>query len=207
MGLQPRFRSLGTCIFLLMSALALNTSAWADGAQTPNPLYLQARDLWQRISVSQMPTDQKAAFGKRFGDLAAEQRPLWSEAGAVDSGACADQCLTDYNAEIDQWQAGLSAFSTDAQAALDAPSLPEKGIWQTLGDFHQLNEGCFQIWACVPATQVMHDPAMKIVSEPAQKTVVGLCQATNDSIDNCGMCSATATPPGDTCTWHLEPNQ
>lgn len=204
MELQPRLRSR---IFLLVSALALSMGAWADEAQTPNPLYLQARDLWQRVSASQMPTDQKAAFGQRFGDLAAEQRQLWSEAGAVDSGECADQCLNNYNAEIEQWQSGLSAFSSDAQAALDAPTMPEKGIWQTLGDFHQVNVGCYQVWVCVPATQVMHDPAMKIVSEPAEKSVTGVCQATNDSIDNCGTCTASVTPPEDICTWHLEPNQ
>lgn len=206
MELQPRLRTQIPRIFFLSIVLSLSTSAWADGAQTPNPLYLQARDLWQRISASQMPTDQKAGFGKRFGDLAAEQRQLWSEAGAVDSGECSDQCLDSYNAEVEQWQADLTAFSNDAQAALDAPTLPEKGIWQTLGDFHQVNVGCFQVWVCVPAQQVMHDPAMKIVSEPAEKSVAGVCAATQDNA-KCGMCTASVTPPEDTCTWHLEPNQ
>ena len=206
MELQPRLRSRAVRIFLLAMVFSFSLGAWADGAQTPNPLYLQAQGLWQKISASQMPTDQKAAFGKRFGDLAAEQRQLWSEAGAVDQGECTGQCLDNYNAEIEQWQSDLSAFSSDAQAALDAPTLPEKGIWKTLGDFHQLNVGCFQIWVCVPATEVMHDPAMKIVSEPAEKSVPGMCQVAGNPT-SCGTCTASVTPPQDTCTWHLEPNQ
>src|SRR5579859_3689368 len=100
MELQPRFSIavIRACILALMLLPAV--IAYADDAQRPNPIFLQARDLWQKISASQMPADQKAAFGKRFGDLAAEQRRLWDEAGAVDRGECADQCLADYNAEI-----------------------------------------------------------------------------------------------------------
>ena len=205
MELQPRLRSSTARILLLAILLSSASLAYADDAQRPNPIYLQARDLWQKISVSQMPKDQKAVFGKRFGDLAAEQRQLWSEAGAVDRGECSDQCLDNYNAEIESWQNGLSTFNDDAQAALDDPGLPEKGMWQALGDFHQMNTTCFQIWACVPSGQVMHDPSMQIVSTPAQKTVPGMCQVTNDSIDNCGACTASVTPPQDICTWHLEP--
>jgi hypothetical protein len=187
-----------------MIALSLSLGAWAD-AQTPNPLYQQAHDLWQRISASQMSTDQKAAFGQRFGDLAAEQRQLWSEAGSVDQGECVDECLDSYNSAVEQWQANLSTFNQDAQAALDAPSLPEKGVWQVQGDFHQVNVGCFQLWVCVPASQVLHDPDMSIVSVPAVKSVPGMCQATAAVPNNCGSCTATFTPPTDICTWHLEP--
>ena len=205
MEVQPRLRSRTARIFFLASALMLCMGAWADGAQTPNPLYLQARDLWQRISASQMPTDQKADFGKRFGDLAAEQRQLWSEAGAVDSGECADQCLENYNAEIEQWQSGLSAFSSDAQAALDAPSLPEKGTWSLYGQFTHINSVCRQTWTCGPSGQVMHDPDMLLVSTPA-KTLTGVCQSSAaDPTDPCAACTASWKAPDDVCLWHLEP--
>lgn len=204
MELQPRLRAAAARCVLLSITLLSSAGAWADGAQTPNPLYQQAHDLWQRISASQMPQDQKAAFGQRFGDLAAEQRQLWSEAGSVDQGECTDQCLDDYNDAVERWQADLSAFNDDAQAALDAPTLPEKGVWKALGDFHQTNTACFQVWECVPASAVMHDPAMKIVSEPATKSVWGMCQVT-DNPTSCGSCTASVTPPQDICTWHLEP--
>ncbi len=184
----------------MLSSAAL---AYADDAQRPNPIYLQARDLWQKISASQMPKDQKAVFGKRFGDLAAEQRQLWNEAGAVDRGECSDQCLDDYNAEIESWQNGLSAFNDDAQAALDSADLPQQGVWRASGKFNQVNVGCVQAWICVPAQQIMYDPSMQVVSTPA-KLMTGVCQVTTDPT-SCGQCTATFTPPQDICIWHLEP--
>lgn len=206
MELQPRIAANAARICLLGLALCFGLSAWADGAQRPNPLYLQASELWQKISVSQMPADQKAEFGQRFGDLATEQGQLWEEAGAVDQGDCTDECVDDYNAEINQWESDLTSFSSDAQAALDAPRLPEKGVWQASGDFNQVNAACVQAWICVPTGQVMHDPAMKIVSTPT-KLVTGVCQASQADPTSCGMCTASVTPPKDICTWHLEPNQ
>jgi hypothetical protein len=204
MEVQPHSRACAARSFVLMIALSLSVAAWGD-AQTPNPLYQEAHDLWQQVSASAMSVDQKAALGKRFGDLAATQQQLWSEAGDVDQGECTDQCLDDYNATVEQWQSDLSAFSSDARAALDAIQ-PVAGVWKTFGDFHQVNVGCFQVWVCVPASQVMHDPDMKIVSEPEEKRVVGVCQMT-DNPTSCGSCTATVTPPTDSCTWHLEPRQ
>lgn len=111
------FAIVGTIVLAL--SLLLAGAAQAEDAQQENPLFVEARNLWQQISASSLDNGAKAPYGKRFGDLAAEQRSLWSLAGQVDSGACADQCLDSYNGRVMTWQSNLQSFSNDARKVLD----------------------------------------------------------------------------------------
>jgi hypothetical protein len=190
-------------IIVLALVLLVNGVAQAGDAQQENPLFVEARNLWQQISASSLDNDTKAPYGKRFGDLAVEQRSLWSLAGQVDSGACTDQCLDNYNDRVLTWQSNLQSFNSDARTALESPGLPEAGVWKPFGEFTHGNLGiCRQTWACVPKGEVMHDPGMKIISPPMQ-TLTGYCSI-KDNPEDCGACSATWTPPADHCLWHLE---
>lgn len=107
----------GTIVLVL--SLLSNGAAQAGDAQQENPLFVEARNLWQQISASSLDNDTKAPYGKRFGDLAAEQRSLWSLAGQVDSGACTGRCLDNYNDRVLTWQSNLQSFSNDARKVLD----------------------------------------------------------------------------------------
>lgn len=188
---------------VLAVSLLLIGAAQAEAAQQENPLYVEARNLWQQISESSLDNGAKAPYGKRFGDLAAEQRSLWSLAGQVDSGACADRCLDNYNNRVLTWQSNLEYFNRDARTALESPSLPEAGVWKPIYGFTFNNFGqCRQVWDCAYKGEVMHDAGMKIVYTPRQ-TVKGFCSITNNP-ENCGACTATETPPTDRCLWHLE---
>jgi len=186
-------------IFLVLSLL-FNIAAQA--AQEPNPLFIEARNLWQQLSASSIASDTKAGFGRRFGDLARVQQQLWSLAGQVDSGACTDQCLDTYNDRVMAWQSNLESFNGDARLALESTSLPRTGVWTKYGKWTQVNVFCFQTYVCGPAETIMHGSDMKVVSTPAQ-TVKGMCQA-NASDPGCSECTAALTTPTAPCEWHLE---
>lgn len=109
-------------IIVLALVLLSNGVAQAGDAQQENPLYVEARNLWQQISASSLDNGTKAPYGQRFGNLAAEQQSLWSLAGQVDSGACAGRCLDNYNNRVLTWQSNLQSFSNDARKVLDGNS-------------------------------------------------------------------------------------
>lgn len=177
--------------------------AKADDAQRENPLYSEAKSLWQQLSDSKLSTDKKAVYGKWFGDLANEQRQLWDLAGQVDSGTCVDECLSSYNSRVIAWQNKLQAFSKAAHTELESPGLPMPGIWKTVGAFTHGNLGvCRQTWGCFPNQQVMHGSDTKIVATPSQ-TLTGFC-STRDNPESCEFCSASTSPPKENCEWHLE---
>lgn len=188
---------------LLALSILFSMIGTSEGAQEPNPLFLEARNLWQQLSASRMPADEKATYGKRFGDLARVQRQLWDFAGQVDSGACADQCLDDYNNRVMYWQSDLETFNSDARSTLEA-SKQEKGVWKPFGKFTHGNLGiCRQVWYCGPQGQIVRAPDMKIVATPMQ-TLTGFCSI-KDNPENCGECSASwGSGPEDSCEWHLE---
>ena len=87
-------------------------------AQQQNPLFLQAQAIGEQVASSSAPGDVKAGFAQRFEALAAEQQNLWSLAGQVDSGQCADTCLDDYNSRVVAWQGSLVQFAAEASSAL-----------------------------------------------------------------------------------------
>lgn len=194
-----------TCITIgtIVLALSLTFNITVQAAQEPNPLFIEARNLWQQLSASSIDTDAKASYGKRFGDLARDQQQLWSLAGQVDSGQCMDGCMTSYNNQVIAWQSALAAFNRDAHMALESSNLPRIGVWTKYGKWAQINVGCRQIYACGPAETIMHGNDMIVVATPRQ-TVTGICQATRNDPEGCGECSATWTPPTDRCLWHLE---
>lgn len=109
-------------IIVLALVFLSNGVAQAGDAQQENSLFVEARNLWQQISASSLDNGAKAPYGKRFGDLAAEQRSLWSLAGQVDSGACTGRCLDNYNDRVLTWQSNLQSFSNDARRVLDRSS-------------------------------------------------------------------------------------
>lgn len=190
-------------IIVLALVFLSNGVAQAGDAQQENPLFVEARNLWQQISASSLDNDVKAPYGKRFGDLAAEQQSLWSLAGQVDNGACTGRCLDNYNDRVLTWQSRLQSFSNDARIALESNNLPKIGVWTKYGQWTQLNMFCFQTYACGPVETIIHGNDMIVVSTPKQ-TVKGVCQATRSDPESCGECSATWNPPTDRCLWHLE---
>ncbi len=194
-------------ILLIMMAMTLLSlfplGAWAKRAQTLNPLYVEARDLWQQLrAINRMPANKKATYGQRFGALSKEQQALWSLAKQVDSRACKDQCLSSYNARVESWQSKLTVFNSEVHAIITSLNQTVAGKWVTIGKFTQLNVACHQTWACVPKEGNIHAPDTRIVSTPRQ-TITGMCQITSNP-KSCGSCTATLTPPKDSCEWHLE---
>ncbi len=98
-------------------ALGSGHGALAE-AQQENPLFLQAQTIAAQVASSSMSEELKAGFAERIGTLSAEQQNLWSLAGQVDGGQCADACLDDYNNRIVAWQNALATFASEASAAL-----------------------------------------------------------------------------------------
>lgn len=193
MKIQPIVRT----IVLALSLLVIET-AHAAGAQQENPLFVEARSLWQQISNSSLDNSVKAPYGQRFGDLAAEQRSLWTLAGEVDSGACAERCLDNYNNRVLSWQSNLQSFNNDASMVL-----PKLGKWEKYGKWSQINVACRQVYICRPAETIMHGNDMIVVGTPAQ-TVTGVCHTNTSDPESCSECTATLTPPTERCLWHLE---
>jgi hypothetical protein len=194
-------------IFLVLSLLA-NGAVLAQEAQVLNSSYVEARDLWQQLSASSIPPDEKAPYGKRFGNLAEEQRNLWSLAGQVDRGQCLGQCETAYNNEVVAWESQLAAFNQDARVALQSTNLPRVGIWRKYGEWTQISVAgiqlfCQQTWVCGPAETFMAAPDMKVVGTPSAETVRKLCQAGHTDRE-CTDCPAEREQPEDRCEWHLE---
>lgn len=99
-----------------LAPLVAPLAARAEGAQQPNPLFVQAQQLAAQIASSAQPGDVKAGFAQRFDALASQQRQLWQMAGSVDAGQCIDACLDEYNNEVMSWQTALQQFNADAGA-------------------------------------------------------------------------------------------
>ncbi len=187
-------------VVLSLLLVLSNTAVYGADAQRENPLYLEARSLWQELSSSTFDPSSKAQYGKRFGDLAQEQKQLWRLAGEVDRGQCAGGCLTSYNNRIVAWQSQLVQYSRDVQRRL-----PRGGVWRTYGKWTKVPVQklvCHQTFVCVPAETIMRDRSSSIVSTPA-KTVTGVCYVKNDPT-SCDGCTATSTPPQDRCFWYLK---
>lgn len=193
MKIQPIVRT----IILALSLLHIET-IHAEGAQQENPLFVESRSLWQQISNSSLDSRVKAPYAQRFGDLATEQRILWSLAGEVDSGTCAEQCLDNYNNRVLTWQSNLQSFNSDASMVL-----PKLGKWEKYGKWSQINIACRQVYICRPAETIMHGNDMIVVGTPAQ-TVTGVCHTNASDPESCNECTATLTPPTERCLWHLE---
>ncbi len=190
---------------LAVALLPAGTKVTIGAAQVLNPLYVQARNLWQQMSASSIAVSTKAEYGRRFGDLANEQRRLWQLAAQVDARQCSGACLNSYNNSVVAWQANLAKFNGDIQNAL-ATLLPQPGKWQPYGDAIAMegdaSASCWQAWICVPAEQFMAAPNMKVVSTPVQRRH-GVCSADSSNPKECGTCNFLDTLGR--CEWHLEP--
>lgn len=85
----------------------------AESVRIPNPLFVEAKDIWQQLNSSTL--DDKTGWAKRFHDLEQEQQLLWSIAEQVDSGQCTGSCIDLYNSRVVAWQSSLENFIHDAR--------------------------------------------------------------------------------------------
>jgi hypothetical protein len=142
-----RARRLWMAVATIVSCLALGLGhgVRAGEAQQQNPLFLQAQAIAAQVASSSMSDELKTGFAERIGVLAAEQQNLWSLAGQVDGGQCADACLDDYNSRVVAWQNGLVAFASEASAALPQGSAQvtmENHTGQTLDLYIDKQQHC-----------------------------------------------------------------
>lgn len=117
----------GTIVLTL--SLLFNVATQAEGAQEPNPLFLEASDLSEQLSVSSLNDNVKTAFRRRFDDLKREQQDLWILAGQVDGGQCQGSCVDLYNRRVLNWQSKLQSFNHDARAWMDLQKKSDDPMW------------------------------------------------------------------------------
>lgn len=118
-----------TLIGIIVLALSLPMAAFAEGAQEPNPLFLEASDLAEQLSASSLNDNVKTAFRVRFEGLQREQQYLWAFAGQVDSGQCTGNCINLYNSQVLAWQSKLRSFNDDARRWMDQQKKSDDPMW------------------------------------------------------------------------------
>jgi hypothetical protein len=135
--------AVGTIVFTL--SLLPNMAAQAADAQRPNPLFLEAKNLSQQLSVSALNDNAKNAWRRRFNDLEEVQKQLWDLAGQVDRGQCKENCIDLYNSRVRQWQTDLQSFIHDAKATLQALKSADPA-WREncLNNSRRIREECYK---------------------------------------------------------------
>jgi hypothetical protein len=111
---MPRWGLIVAAFIMSMSALMANIRPAFAEAQVLNPLFVQARGLYEEVLDSTLNAGVKTSFRTRFSSLESEQQSLWQMAGQVDAGQCKDSCINLYNSRVQIWQSQLQQFNADA---------------------------------------------------------------------------------------------
>lgn len=160
----------GTIVLAL--SLLLIGAAQAGDAQQENPLFLEAKDMAERLDNSSLNDNAKLHWRQRFQALAEEQERLWALAGQVDGGQCKDSCIDLYNGRVEQWQNALNDFNKGAGATLrqiqtSDPVLVKKCVDKAYAD----REKCYQKGRDTPGvdlnawTQKCWDKSVEVANE------------------------------------------
>lgn len=131
-------------VAVVMLASLFAVIAYADGAQQPNPLFVEASGLSQQLAASSLNDNARTAWARRFQGLEEVQQQLWSLAGQVDAGQCTDSCIDLYNSRVVAWQSSLQTFITDAKATLHAQQNTPESMYKCWGVCDRKHTACWK---------------------------------------------------------------